>query len=99
LSIALSHAEKALRNARTMLSVLDIHGWILVQMERYKEGLVSLRQAYAIKSNNPAIRYHIAYTLNKLGRVSEAKVELQQALSSNLIFNEREAAVKLLSSI
>jgi putative PEP-CTERM system TPR-repeat lipoprotein len=99
LSIALIHAEKALENAKTIPSVLDTHGWILVQMERYKEGLVSLRQAYAIKSNNPAIRYHIAYTLNKLGRVSEAKVELQQALSSNLIFNEREAAVKLLSSI
>jgi tetratricopeptide (TPR) repeat protein len=46
-----------------------------------------------------AIRYHIAYTLNKLGRVSEAKAELKQALLSNLIFNEREAAVKLLSSI
>jgi tetratricopeptide (TPR) repeat protein len=56
LSIALSHAEKALENARTMPSVLDTRGLILVQMERYKEGLVSLRQAYAIKSNNPVIR-------------------------------------------
>jgi putative PEP-CTERM system TPR-repeat lipoprotein len=99
LSTALAYAKRALENARTVPAVLDTHGWILTKMARYEDGLVSLRQAYAINSNDPAIRYHIAYTLHKLGRVTEAKEELQQALASSVVFSERSDAEKLLASI
>jgi putative PEP-CTERM system TPR-repeat lipoprotein len=96
---ALQYAKKAVASASTVPAVLDTHGWILTKMERYEDGLVSLRQAYAINSNDPAIRYHIAYTLHKLGRVAEAKEELQQALASTVVFSERSDAEKLLTSI
>jgi putative PEP-CTERM system TPR-repeat lipoprotein len=99
LSQALGFAKRAMENAPTVPAVLDTHGWILVKMTRYEDGLVSLRQAYAINSNNPAIRYHIAYTLNKLGRSAEAKRELQEAISSKIPFSERADAEKLLSSM
>lgn len=96
---ALAYAKRALESASTVPAVLDTHGWILTKMERYEDGLVSLRQAYAINSNDPAIRYHIAYTLHKLGRVAEAKEELQKALASTVVFSERSDAEKLLASI
>ena len=99
LPTAFAYAKRAVENASTIPAVLDTHGWILVQMGRFEDGLVSLRQAHAINSNDLSIRYHIAFTLQKLGRTAEAKVELERALASKEAFSERPAAEKLLSSI
>lgn len=56
---------------------MNTHGWNLVKLARYEDGLVSLRQAYAMSSNDPSIRFHIAYALKQLGRDSEAKKDLK----------------------
>ena len=99
LPTALTYAKRALENGSTVPAVLDTHGWILVQLGRFEDGLVSLRQAHAIDSNDLSIRYHIAFTLQKLGRTAEAKAELEKVLASKTPFNERPAAEQMLSTI
>jgi putative PEP-CTERM system TPR-repeat lipoprotein len=96
---ALGYAKKAMETANTVPAVLDTYGWILTKLERFEEGLVSLRQAHAINSNDPAIRYHIGYTLEKLNRLAEAKVELQKSLNSESEFNERIDAETLFNTL
>jgi putative PEP-CTERM system TPR-repeat lipoprotein len=93
------YAKRALENARTVPAVLDTHGWILVKLARYEDGLVSLRQAHAISSNDPSIRFHIAYTLKQLGRDSEAKKDLKELLETYLDFPERVEAEKIHDSL
>ncbi|WP_340680684.1 XrtA/PEP-CTERM system TPR-repeat protein PrsT [Paraglaciecola sp.] len=99
LPTALAYAKRALESANTVPAVLDTHGWILVKLGRFEDGLVSLRQAHAISSNDLSIQYHIAFTLQKLGRTAEAKAELEKTLASKDEFSERTEAEKLLSSI
>lgn len=99
LPTALGYAKRALESANTVPAVLDTHGWILVKLGRFEDGLVSLRQAHAISSNDLSIRYHIAFTLQKLGRTTEAKEELKKTLASQAEFSERKDAEQLLSSI
>lgn len=99
LQVALGYAKKAVKNANTNPAVLDTYGWILIQLGRLEEGLVSLRQAHAIDSNEPTIRYHIGYTLKKLNRLAEAKVELQESLDSSFEFDERADAEALLKHL
>ena len=41
-----------------------------------EKGLDTLRRAYAVNSEDPTIQYHIAATLEKLGKKEEAKEEL-----------------------
>jgi putative PEP-CTERM system TPR-repeat lipoprotein len=99
LTQAYIYAKRALENADTNPAVLNTHGWILVKLARYKEGLVSLRQAHAISSNDPSIRFHIAYTLQRIGRDTEAKKELDVLLKANFKFPERTEAEKLRASL
>ena len=99
LPTALTYAKRALERASTEPAVLDTHGWILVKLGRFEDGLVSLRQAHAISSNDLSIQYHIAFTLQKLGRTTEAKKELKKILASKIEFSERADAEQLLSSI
>ena len=44
-----------------------------------RQGLKYLREAVS-RDSNPLMRYHLAQTLNELGRTSEAKVELDTIL-------------------
>jgi putative PEP-CTERM system TPR-repeat lipoprotein len=99
LPTALVYAKRALESANTVPAVLDTHGWILVKLGRFEDGLVSLRQAHAISSNDLSIQYHIAFTLQKLGRTIEAKTTLEKTLASGAEFGERTEAENLLSSI
>jgi Flp pilus assembly protein TadD len=52
-----------------------------------------------MNSNDPSIRYHLAYTLDKLNRKPEAKRELQQALAMDIAFPQSQAAQALLDSL
>jgi putative PEP-CTERM system TPR-repeat lipoprotein len=93
------YAKRALENTRTNPAVLDTHGWILVKLSRYEDGLVSLRQAHSISSNDPSIRFHIAYTLQKLGSESEAKNKLDDLFIAYPDFPKRIEAEKLRASL
>jgi putative PEP-CTERM system TPR-repeat lipoprotein len=91
---ALQLVEQGLQISPKSASLVDTKGWIVANQGKYDEALVLLRQAYSMNSNDPAIRYHLAYTLHKLGRIEEAKNELESAFSLNMPFIEsRDAKV------
>jgi putative PEP-CTERM system TPR-repeat lipoprotein len=91
--------EQALELAPRSSSLLDTKGWVYTSQGKYSQALVILRQAFSMNSSDPSIRYHLAYTLYKLGRINEARSEIQQVLELNQAFSEREAAEKLLKSM
>ena len=91
--------ERALELAPRSSSLLDTKGWVYTTQGNYSQALTLLRQALSINSDDPTIRYHLAYTLHKLGRINEARSEGQQALDLNQEFSERDAAENILKSM
>ncbi|MDO6684419.1 MULTISPECIES: tetratricopeptide repeat protein [unclassified Agarivorans] len=87
--------EQGSKNA----AILDTIGWIEIQRGKFDQGLVFLREAYTMNSSDAAIRYHLAFALNKLGRKAEAKREVQEALELDQQFSEYEDAKALLDSL
>lgn len=97
-TLAENYILKAISLGGSSASMVDTYGWIKSLQGSYVEGLTLLRRAHAMNSNDPAINYHLGYTLHKLQRNQEAKKELMLALSTELNFYERDEAEKLLSS-
>lgn len=92
---ALDYAERAYRLAPNEATIADTLGWVLVQQNQVEKSLRYLREAKLRDSSNPEIQYHLASALNKLGRNSEARLELDQALASKIRFPGVEDAKKL----
>lgn len=92
---ALRLVEQGLKLSPKSPDLVDTKGWIIAHQGKYNEALVLLRQAFSMNSNDPAIRYHLAYTLHKLGRIAEAKNELESAFALNLPFIESANAKAL----
>lgn len=96
--------EKALATAKEGLqekgknssALLDTIGWILAQQNLHEQALPYFREAYAINSSDPEIRYHTGVTLLALGRKNEAEKELRAALSLRESFAGRDEALILL---
>jgi tetratricopeptide (TPR) repeat protein len=76
---ALPHAEQAAELQPMSPEVLDTLGWTLAKLKRY-----DLAVRYFNKALNltplPVTRYHLAYTFERTGRVSEAQQQAQAAL-------------------
>lgn len=92
---AISYAKEAVKLNPNSSSILDTQGWLYSLNNNHQQGLDILRQAFTLNSDNPTIRYHLAYTLHKLGRTLEAKSELEFALQSSQKFEERTQAQAL----
>jgi Flp pilus assembly protein TadD len=86
------YIQKALEVNKNSASILNTQGWIMSQQAKYKEALTVLRRAFSIDSKDPAIPYHLVFTLHKLGRGEEARKELLDALASEKNFYDRELA-------
>lgn len=99
LNKALITANKGLAHDNKNAALLDTLGWILAQQHKYAEALAVLRKAFSLNARSAEIRYHIAYTLVKLNRKQEAKVELRASLSEGESFSEYQAAKTLLESL
>jgi tetratricopeptide (TPR) repeat protein len=93
---AMYYAQEAVNLNPNSSSILDTQGWLYTKNNNAQQGLNVLRQAFTLNSESPTIRYHLAYTLNILGRKQEAKSELTIALQSEQIFQERAQAQSLL---
>jgi tetratricopeptide (TPR) repeat protein len=93
---AMFYAQEAVNLNPNSSSILDTQGWLFTKNNNVQQGLNVLRQAFTLNSDSPSIRYHLAYTLNILGRKQEAKSELTKALDSEQIFQERAQAQSLL---
>lgn len=93
---ALAYAREARRLAPESAAVADTLGWLLVQEGEVPEGLSHLRYAQARDATNPEIRYHLAVALERLGRLDEARIELDRALNPSAgDFASREQALVL----
>ena len=93
---AKDYADKALSLMPNSTAVMDTYAWVLVKQGNYTQALTKLRNANALNSDDPAISYHIGYTLHKLERNVEAKVALEKALNSSLDFKGKRDAKDLL---
>jgi putative PEP-CTERM system TPR-repeat lipoprotein len=93
--IAMSYASEAVKLNPNSSSILDTQGWLYTKNNNPQQGLNILRQAFTLNSKSPAIRFHLAFTLNELGRTDAAKIELALALSSDQKFEERAQAQAL----
>jgi putative PEP-CTERM system TPR-repeat lipoprotein len=96
---ALSYANQAASLNPGSSSILDTQGWLNTKKNNLQQGLNILRQAFTLNSDSPTIRYHLAYTLNKLGRIQEAKSELEIALRTSQNFEEKDEAQALLLAL
>jgi putative PEP-CTERM system TPR-repeat lipoprotein len=99
LELASQSALEALQLKPNSASILDTYGWILANQEQYEEALDVLRKAQAISATDPSIRYHLGYTLYKIGRTREGIKEIEQAVTSERTFWGREDARKMLTSL
>lgn len=96
---AIGTAERAVDAAPGSASALDTLGWLLVEAGEPGRALPLLRQAVTRDSQSPVIRYHLAAALQRLGRVEEARRELDTALSGSDAFAGIEDARALRSQI
>ncbi|MGB0712463.1 MAG: XrtA/PEP-CTERM system TPR-repeat protein PrsT [Gammaproteobacteria bacterium] len=96
---AIGTAERAVDAAPDSASALDTLGWLLVEAGEPGRALPLLRQAVTRDSQSPVIRYHLAAALHRLGRVDEARRELDSALSGSEAFVGRDEARSLREQI
>ncbi|KMT66293.1 XrtA/PEP-CTERM system TPR-repeat protein PrsT [Catenovulum maritimum] len=79
---ALVYIERAkLSNESAIL--LDTFGWVLANLGKYEDALIQLRAAYLKAPRQADVNYHLAFVLNKLNRVNEAKSYLSKASQYN----------------
>jgi len=81
------------------VAVMDTLAWIYTLTDQHEKALPLYRQALALDYDNPEVKYHLAVTLVKLGRVQEAIVSLTEATEKEASFKEYEAAKSLLSEL
>ncbi|WP_342807288.1 XrtA/PEP-CTERM system TPR-repeat protein PrsT [Alteromonas sp. M12] len=99
LTKANQYIEEALALGAENAAIYDTQGWIKTLQGKHEEGLTILRKSFAMNSNSPSNQYHLAFTLQKLGRTGEAKASLQRALSSDQDFIEKKQAKALLEKL
>jgi putative PEP-CTERM system TPR-repeat lipoprotein len=92
-------AERAYLLAPNLAQTEDTLGWILVQEGQAANAIGLLKEASGTPSANPAIRYHYAVALNKLGQTAEARKILSELINGPANFDDKPEAEKLLAEI
>lgn len=96
---SLSYAEKAYTLDPKRPEILDTYGWMQLRLGDSEQGLTLIRKAASYAPHNTEIRYHLAVGLHEVGRVSDARLELEWLLRSHREFPERSAAIELLEKL
>ncbi len=99
LSKGLETAQAGMAINRRSPALLDTLGWILVQQGKPADALPYLRDAFAMNSASAETRYHLGYSLWKLGRKEEAVTELTAAVAKGKVFAQYQEAKALLESL
>ncbi len=96
---ALTLGEKAYQLAPKRPEIVDTYGWILVTFGSFDKGLNVLQEALLMAPDHPEIRYHVAFTLHKLGRNSEAIKALRRIVRDNPDSDFAQQSRQLLSKL
>ncbi|WP_426369141.1 XrtA/PEP-CTERM system TPR-repeat protein PrsT [Pseudocolwellia sp. HL-MZ7] len=92
------YAETAYEIAKTNVHIIDTKAWLAFHNEQYKQALDLLRQANTLDYEDAEIKYHLALTLDKLGKRAEAKIYLENTVNSKQPFRDKELARTLLAT-
>ena len=92
---AIAYAHKAYELLPGHPTTIDTLGWVLVQHGELERGLELLRKAAALAPHVPDIRYHLAVALTEVGRIEEARREVEAALRSGMHFDGKSDAEAL----
>ena len=92
---AYNFAQQAYEALPNNQAILDTLGWILTLRGNHDNALNLLRESFSMNASDPGLRYHLAYTLMKLGRNSEALNEVNILLSEFAEFDYRQDAEAL----
>jgi len=96
-------AEQAALKANSLIpgnvAIMDTLAWIYTLTEQHEKALPLYRQALALDYDNAEVKYHLAVTLVKLGRVEEAKISLTEATENRSSFKEYDDAIALLRKL
>ncbi len=96
---ALKAAERALQAQPGEPLFLDTKGWIHHLLGQDEKALGLLRDARLRAPDHAEIRYHLAVVLAKLGRRSEAKTEIDAALTAPLGLESLNEARRLADTL
>jgi cellulose synthase operon protein C len=88
------------RRARDLLprdgAVADTLGWLLLKAGEHERALELLRDANKLAGGVPELRYHLGAALHAMGRLADARAELEGALAHKGDFAGRSDAQALL---
>jgi len=93
---ALAYARRANKMMPDNPIILDTLAWIESRRGNPEIALPLLRKASVLRFSDPEIKYHLAITLDQLGRRGEAVKILAEAVASRTDFSEKEMARKTL---
>jgi len=91
-------ALRALSVSPNNATILDTLAWSQIQLNQYDVALTNLRKALAIDAENNSIKYHLAIALDGLNRRKAAQSYLIEVVESNLPFEHKTQAKKLLDT-
>ena len=95
---AVATAERLLALAPDDAASLDTAGWVFIEAGKAREGVRVLRNALAREPEAPAIRYHLAVGLSRIGEKAEAAA-LLDTMGTAPAFQEQAAASELLRQL
>jgi len=95
---AVATAERLLALAPDDPASMDTAGWVFIESGKARKGVRVLRNALAREPKVPAIRYHLALGLSRLGEKAEAASLLEQ-VAVTPAFPEQAAAAELLRQL
>jgi tetratricopeptide (TPR) repeat protein len=92
-------AERAYKLAPQDPNVVDTYGWGQAMLGKLDVALRLLRDARLRQPESGEIRYHLAWTLARLGRKQEAREELSYALQAGGSFDSLAEAKALMNEL
>tara|TARA_R110002073_G_scaffold236876_7_gene397910 strand:+ start:3008 stop:5899 length:2892 start_codon:yes stop_codon:yes gene_type:complete len=95
---ALEYARKAHELMPDNANIMDTLAWIETRLDNPEAALPLLRKAMVLHFSDPEIKYHLAITLDKLNRRSEARKLLTEALASRKNFADKDEAQAILAN-
>lgn len=92
---ALQYAEKAYQLLPQHPQIIDTYGWALTTSGKLEQGLGVLRDAEIRDPSNQMIQLHLAETLRRLNRTTEATALLQKIQTQTLLLEEQQLATQI----